>query len=221
MTMTKREKVLVTIVLVMAVVCVYFLFFLKPNMDEFRLLSDDITNKEMMSSTVQQQQQIIASMDKAIEDNEARIQELSGGISIGFDQPAVLVYLEKTVNEHATKVTFMFNNMRQTGQLYVCPVSISMVSSFDGLKALMAAFNDSPYFIKVVAINVTKPEQQTVPAAEEGDTIETPALSSPVADADEMNITLDIELYGQPGSVDTGKTYDFAEGYQYGGDIFN
>ena len=220
MTMTKREKILVSIVLVMAVVCVYFLFFLKPNMDEFRLLSSDITDKEMVSSTVQQQKQIITSMDKAIEENEARIKELSGGISTGFDQPAVLVYLEKTVNEHATKVTFMFNNMRQTGQLYVCPVSISMVSSFDGLKALMTAFNDSPYFIKVVAVNVTKPEQQIIPAAEEGET-ETPVLSSPVAATDEMNITLDVEFYGQSGTVEAGKTYDFAEGYQYGGDIFN
>ncbi len=221
MTMTKREKILVSIVLVMAVVCVYFLFFLKPNMDEFRLLSNDITDKEMMSSTVQQQKQIIASMDKAIEDNEARIKELSGGISTGFDQPAVLVYLEKTVNEHATKVTFTFNDMHQVGQLYVCPVSISMVSGFDGLKALMTAFNDSPYFIKVVAVNVTKPELQAIPATEEGDTGETTVPSSPVADIDEMNITLDIEFYGQPGSVEAGKTYDFAEGYQYGGDIFN
>ena len=220
MTMTKREKVLVSVVLVMAVFCLYFLFYFKPNMDQLSILKDDISNKESLAATVSQQRQIIAAMDKAIEDNEARIKELSGGISIGFDQPAVLVYLEKTVNEHATKYTFTFNDITQVGQLYVVPVNITMACSFDGLKALMSAFNDSPYFIKVVAIKVTTiPE--TTPVTQEGETTQTAVPSTPAVKNDEMAITLDIEFYGQPGELEAGRTYDFAEGYQYGGDIFN
>ncbi len=220
MTMSKREKILVSVVLVMAVFCLYFLFYFKPNMDQLSLLKDDITDKESLASTVAQQRQIITAMDKAIEDNEARIKELSGGISTGFDQPAVLVYLEKTVNEHAKKTTFLFNDLRQAGQLYVVPVSISMACRFDGLKALLKAFNESPYFIKVVAVTVTTlPEPP--PVIQEGETAETIVPSTSVPKNDEMAIKLDIEFYGRTGPLEAGKAYDFAEGYQYGGDIFN
>lgn len=220
MTMTKREKVLVSIVLVMAIVCFYFLFYLKPNMDELRLLSSDIADKEALASSVMQQKQIIASIDKAIEENEARIESMSGGITTGFDQPDVLVYLEKTVNEYATKTTFAFDTISQTGQLYVCPIKISMVGSFDGFKKLMAAFNDSPYFIKVVAVEITTPDRTATPDTEESETLVISAPSSPVAKNGEINVTLNIELYSRPGQLEEGKTYKFAEGYQYGGDIF-
>ncbi len=219
MTMTKREKILVSVVLVMAVFCLYFLFYFKPNIDELNLLNKDISNKETQASTVAQQRQIITAMDKAIEENEARIKVLGGGISTGFDQPSVLVYLEKTVNEHAKKTSFVFSDMNQVGQLYVVPVSISMECRFDGLKALMKAFNESPYFIKVVDIDVEM-LPQTIPIIQEGETTDA-VVSTTTTKKEEMAIKLDVEFYSRTGQSEPGIAHEFANGYQYGGDIFN
>jgi HAMP domain-containing protein len=62
MTMSKREKVLVSIVLVLGVFCLYFLTFLNPKLSELRTLNTDIDNKSIDASNVQMQEQIIAGM---------------------------------------------------------------------------------------------------------------------------------------------------------------
>lgn len=221
MTMTKREKVLVSIVLVLGLFCLYFLAYLNPKLSELRLLNLDIENKAVDASNVQMQEQVIAGIDAAIAVNEDKIAALNAGITTGFDQPALLVYLEKTVNEHATKTSLIFPYFERVGQFDVCSATIVMTSRYEGVKALLAAFGESPYFIKVVSL---KAELDTVRLAQiaseqqadaaEGGTGPAPSIDEP------LSVRLDIQIYTQPGAVDTA-SYDFAEGYQYGGDIFS
>lgn len=226
MTMSKREKVLVIIVLVMIILCLYFLFSLKPNLDELKVLNNDIEDKELQASTMAQQKIIISSIDKALKDNEASKNELDDGLTIGFDQPAALVYLKNTVNEHATKVMFKFDERRQVGQLSIATVQINMNSSFEGLKALLKAFGSGPYIIKVVSVEVTEPGEtaetpDVVVVDSEESTAQTTTPSSPVPDSGEKSVKLTIEIFTQPGEVAAGQAYEFSNGYQYGGDIFH
>jgi len=222
MNMSKREKVLVSVVMVLAVFCMYYLIFFKPNMDEMHTVNADIEEKTLECSNVQQQQQIINSMNKAISGNEAKIAELSKSITTGFDQPAALVYLEQTVNQYATKVGFVFTSNEQIGQLDACSVSITMASSYDGIKKLLAAFADSPYFIKVVSLQAAvDSEQQQAAANTAGTDSATPATTSLVSSDGKLSVVMGIEIYAQPGEPSGDTPHEFADGYQYGGDIFN
>jgi hypothetical protein len=222
MAMSKREKVLVSIVLVLGVFCLYFLTFLNPKLSELRTLNTDIDNKSIDASNVQMQEQIIAGMEKAITANEDKIAALNAGITSGFDQPAVLVYLEQTVNAHATKTGFVFPEFKQVGQFDVCFATISMTSNYDGIKALLAEFGESPYFIKVVSLSAELDTERIaqITAAQEANAAAGNTVV-PVPSADELvNVKMGIQIYAQPGAI--GETaYDFADGYQYGGDIFN
>ena len=216
--MTKREKVLVSIVLVLGVFCLYFLAYLNPRLNELRMLNLDIDNKAVDASNVQMQEQVIASVDRAIAANEEKIAALNIGITTGFDQPALLVYLEQTVNEHGTKTSLVFSDLQRVGQFDVCSATIVMTSSYDGLKALLAAFGESPYFIKVVSL---KAELDTKKIAQSAAQAEAAEGAAPVPSVDEpINVKMDIRIYTQPGAVGAA-AYDFAEGFQYGGNIFN
>ncbi len=222
MNMTKRERVLVFLVLVLAVVCLYYIFFLKPHMDQMRSLNDDISSKEMVVSTKQQQLQIINALDKSIAENEEKLSTESTHITVGMDQPAILVYLNETVSQHAQKVSFTFSEGQQAGQLIVYPVGITMVSDYEGIKNTLAALSDGTYLIKVVSLNIAAETKQE-PAAEtpqdEDDQPPSPPLpTSPVIT--DLNVTLMIEFYSQPGELPDAASHEFAEGYQYGGDIF-
>jgi Tfp pilus assembly protein PilO len=221
MSMSKREKVLVSIVLVLAVFCMYYLFFLKPNLDELKTVNTDIDNKTIEASNVQQQQQIIQSIDKAISANKAKIDELSDGITEGFDQPAALVYLEQTVNQHATKVGLLFTDPKQVGQFNVSTVTIAMTSTYDGIKELLKAFGDSPYFIKVVSLQAAIDTEQYQQASAPNTTSDgtTQPSTPPSSTADKLNVAMGIEIYAEPGTP-AEASYEFADGYQYGGDIF-
>lgn len=218
MTMSKREKVLVSIVLVLGLFCLYFLAYLNPKLNELRTLNIDIENKAVDASNVQMQEQIIAGIERAITANEDKIAALNAGITTGFDQPALLVYLEQTVSEHATKTSLIFPDFQRVGQFDVCFATIVMTSDYEGLKALLAAFGESPYFIKVVSL---KAELDTERLAKAAAAQETESGSVPIPSPDEpLSVRLDIQICTQPGAVGTA-VYDFAEGYQYGGDIFS
>ena len=219
MTMSKREKVLVSIVLVLGVFCLYFLAYLNPRLNELRTLNIDIENKAVDATNVQMQEQIIAGVDRAIAANEEKIAALNTGVTAGFDQPALLVYLEKTVSEHATKTGIIFPDFQRVGQFDVCSATIVMTSSYEGLKALLAAFGESPYFIKVVSLKAELDTERLVKAAAQAETAEGGTVPGPSID-EPVNVKMDIQIYTQPGSVGTA-VYDFAEGFQYGGDIFS
>jgi len=218
MTMTKREKILVSIVLVLGIFCLYFLAYLNAKLSELRALNLDIENKAVDATNVQMQEQIIASIDRSIATNEKKIDALNTGISTGFDQPALLVYLEQTINEHGTKTSLVFSDLMRVGQFDVCSATIAMTSSYEKLKALLAAFGESPYFIKVVSLKAELDTERIAQVTAQTDTVEGAAPAPSVNEP--LNVKMDIQIYTQPGSVGAA-VYDFAEGYQYGGDIFS
>lgn len=225
MNMTKRERILVSVVLVLAVFCLYYIFFLKPNMDELKTVNSDIESKEELVTSVRQEKQILSSAEETISGNEEKISELSDGISVGFDQPVILVYLEDTVNEYAKKVTFSFSDERQIGQLNVCPAKITMTSSYDGIKSILSDFENGPYFIKVVSLNVmtdAKMESETDSASDNPDEQPATTVKTVTADKDDdLIVTISVEFYSQLGDLVEASGYGFADGYQYGGDIFH
>jgi len=56
MSMTKREKILIVIVLILAVFFVYYMYLLKPRLDESEALKLDIENKKQLIATNEQMQ---------------------------------------------------------------------------------------------------------------------------------------------------------------------
>ena len=221
MNMTKRERVLVSIVLVLAVICLYYIFFLKPHMDQMRTLNDDISNQELLVSNGQQQLQIINALNKSIAENEEKLSSMNTQIATNMDQPTILVFLNETVNKHAKKVSFSFSEPGQVGQLDVFPVNITMISDYEGIKNTLAAFNDGAYLIKVVSLNITaETPNETVAEPQTDDEQGTQTAPQPINIFTDLNVSLSVEFYSQLGGLSEAESHAFAEGYQYGGDIF-
>lgn len=235
MSISKREKTLIVMVLILAVLCVYYIFFLKPYMDDMSELTVQKETKQIQVDTSTQQKRQIEELDRKIAEKKADISSFSQDISQGLDQPPILVYLEKTVNEHAKKMMFSFERVKQVGQMTICPVNITMISSYDGLKKVLSAFSEGKYVIRVTELSAmhssqySNQEQPVVydPATDEeaaANVMTQPEPQSPTIDIgidNPIEVTLSIEVFSIAGEIPADKTYEFDSGdLQYGGDIF-
>ena len=236
MSMSKRERTLVTVVLILALVCAYYLFFLKPHIEEMNTLLMDQSSKEMLVLTYDEQAARLNQIDAEIAENEALATSYSDTISQGFDQPPMLVYLEETVNAHAEKVMFAFKDQKAYGQLEVTPVTATMICSYDGLKSLLSALAEEEYFIKVTNMNVNyspiyeeaDTDDGTVDGTVDGTIDGTVDGTNDEAETQltvigyNLNVTMELEIYNLAGDIPPDTEYTFDDDFQqFGGDIFD
>ena len=173
MKVSKREKTLLIIVLMLALICAYYLLFLKPYLTEINDLNIELANNETQAQTYAQLKVNVDNIDNQIEEKRNEIEEFSHDISTGFDQPPVLVYLEETVGYHGEKNMFVFGTSEQVGQMIISPVKITMVTTYDELKGFISDVSEGEYIIKVTSIqaSVTSPiEEGNVEATDGGAT---------------------------------------------------
>ena len=226
MNISKREKRLIVIVLVLAIIFVYYIYFLKPYFDDMNELATEKTNKQILIDTNNQQLNTIKQLDKDIAEKENQLEDYSVNLSQGFDQPPVLVYLEKIITENAQKVMFMFNDVSKFEQLEICPITIIMTSTYDNLKIILEEISDGEYFFKVTSLDAIVVQAIPVEVTYQvfdpdlGENIEITSMQAP-KNSGMLDVTLSLEYYSNSGEIPSDTTYTFDDvSYEYGGDIF-
>ncbi|MBT3318908.1 MAG: hypothetical protein HN389_03940 [Clostridia bacterium] len=169
MKISKRERTLIFIVLILAAVGAYYLLFLKPYMTEINELNIEKANSEIQVETYAQLKTNVDALDVQIEEKEAEIIEYSKNISTGFDQPPVLVYLEDTVGMYAQKKMFVFGMADYMGQMTISPVIITMVTTYDGLTGFIDEVTQNDYIVNVTQIEARIVEQAADPDEQVGE----------------------------------------------------
>lgn len=230
MKVSKREKTLLLIVLMLAIVCAYYLLFLKPYLTEISDLNIQKTNSETQVQTYTQLKKNVDLINEQIEEKRLEIVDYSNDILIGFDQPPVLVYLEETVGKYAQKNMFVFGIPEFIGQMSTSPVKVTMLTTYDGLKGFIEEITNGEYIINVSSIQtMIASSLQDGGQLEEGNN-ETDNNEPAPSENTEMSIdgsdnllevTLELKVYSMLGEVPTDKEYKFDnKSYSYGGDIF-
>ena len=218
MSMTKREKRLVVILLIFVVFFVYYMLFLKPYLDDMTKINNKIAQDSVKVENNLANQESNNALIERITLLEQQVGELSIGISQGFDQPPMLVYLEDTINKHAKKMTFSFENVSQNGQLFVCPVTVTMQSTYEGIKNILSELAQGAYFVKVVELKVENggvSEVTTTQMTEDGETVPVTTVVE-----NDLNVSLKLEFFSIAGDVPADTVYSFDDNLSVGGDIF-
>lgn len=226
MTMTKREKILIFIVLILAVLCVYYIYFLQPCFKELDNLNSENALKE---STLSTNEMIEASTKKATDDIEEiknDIALMNGSIMQQFDQPAVLVYLDETIRKHANKIMYDFEEITIVGQLKVCQVKVTMITTYENLKAILKSLQQGEYFASVVGLEaklnvIIEIEDPLASGTEDSADKESPSTDSvPSVPENSLAVGILLEFYNTGEDIPPDREYPFSNGHSYGGDIF-
>jgi cell division protein FtsB len=225
MSMTKREKILIAVVLILAVICVYYLYILKPSLDQLGKLNADNANKGLSVSTGEQIQAMVESIEEKIADDESRIAQYSDTVLSKFDQPAAIVYLYDTISQYGRKIMFSFEEIKDVQLIKVNRVTVTLNATYDGLKKLVKALSEGEYYVKVTGVeaSVITPDSDAgvQPSGETGLAEEPAAVPpSPSLPNNTLSITMTLEFYNFDGEIPPDKQYTFSDGASYGGDIF-
>ncbi len=197
MKVSKREKTLLIVVLMLALVSAYYLLFLKPYLTEISDLNIQLANNETQVQTYAQLKANVDNIEKQIEEKRNEIDEFSHDISAGFDQPPVLVYLEDTVGRHGEKNMFVFGRSEQVGQMIISPVTITMVTTYDELKGFISDVTEGEYIVKVTSIqaSVTSPIEEGNAEMDTGDTTTGDAATGDAATGETADGEAESNLY--------------------------
>lgn len=189
---------------------------------------DNLSNNQQMQNKIDQ-------LKSSISGNESEIVKYGSGITKGFDQPSLLVYLNETVNKNASKISFQFTDIKPLGQLEACDVRVVMTGTYDGLKKILSDLNTGKYLVNVISLKASvhtddpstasPTTTDTAPNQKVGSNSKPkPSASpSPIAsgESDLLDITMDLQFYNYPGDVPPNTSYPFVtSSTQYGGDIF-
>ena len=214
MSISKREKILIVIFFLIASICLYYFFFLKPHMEEMSTLNENISEYETQVITNKQLYHNKNALAEQMDTQQTQLDELSKGITRGFDQPPLLVYLDDTVKEYGTKITYLFSEVRQSGELYVCPVTVTLTADYNGIKDILKTLAEGEYFVKVTGLLITAFDQPVVEVLDEDDETVVPEQGR------ELSVTLHLEFYSLIGDIPPDTTYTFSDGYRFGTDVF-
>jgi len=220
MSISKREKILILILLVIALFCLYYFFFFKPYMDDISEINNNITESEVQVLTNRQLMSTENTLAAEIEEKTAQLETLSANITQGFDQPPLLVYLDQTINRYGTKITYLFSQVKQMGELYACPVTVVMKADYDGIKKILTAFSEGEYFVKVTGLIVSAFDTDLAPQTAAPPEEEPEETSAEPSSENLLSVTLYLELYSLLGEIPPDTAYDFSDGYRFDTDVF-
>ena len=234
MSISKRERILIIVVVLLALLGAYYLYYLKPNMDEVSELNSDIENLQLQKSAHDQQTTQAELLKSQIEDMDEQLALYGDSIAHSFDQPPVLVYLSDTINTYASKNLIQFDMTQQTGPIERYVITITMTATYDGLKQVLSALEDSPYLIRISGMSISTDTQITVMGTEtdteETESTDTAAGSDissdttnqqvPISSLKSIAVTLTADFYCLAGEIPEDAAYEFDTDRQYGGDIF-
>ncbi len=226
MSISKRERTLLIIVALLALFGAYYLLYLKPCTDDIKELNAEIETKELQVFANNQQKSKATQFQQDIDEINAQLKSYGENAAHQFDQPPVLEYLSKTVNDYGLKNVIAFSRTDQTGAIERYEIAITMITNYDGLKGLLSALEKAPYLLRISALEIDTGGERTLlntdtaadtdedtnsdtPADagtdETADTVETTGTDTAATDGTQ-NITVDIASEKQ---VTVKMTLDF------------
>jgi|GEM_PF-1924673 hypothetical protein len=243
MSISKRERILLVIVALLALFGAYYLLYLKPCLDEISALNSDNETKVLQVYANGQQITRARQLEEDIAGLDEQLALYGDSTAHSFDQPPVLVYLSDTISDCAAdKNTIRFERTGQTGPIERYIVTISMVASYDELKRVIAAFEEAPYMLRISGLTVSTDAQVALidlgggtgtdgSTDTAGDTTgDTPTDADTTQDSEttlvditslkEIAVTMTLDFYCLSGEISEDTVYTFDGARQYGGDIF-
>ncbi len=237
MSISKRERMLLIIVALLALFGAYYLLYLKPCMDEIKELNSDIETKELQVFANEQQKNNAEKLQQEIDSMDEQLAQYGDSAAYSFDQPPVLVYLSKTVSDHAVKNSIEFKRTEQTGMIERYQINIEMMGTYDEFKKVLKALEKAPYMIRISGLMIETPLLDISIQTTAGDGTDTNAGNDTGKDTptdtgtdvqEAMNFSLKkqivatmmLDYYCLPGIIPSDTVYTFDTARQYGGDIF-
>jgi septal ring factor EnvC (AmiA/AmiB activator) len=224
MKLSRREKILLILVVVLALGAVYYFYFLTPFTKEMTQIQSDIAQKQTEFSTLNMQNGQLKLLDKQIDDLKTQNKELLDKIPTGFDQADLLNFIYDLTKSKSDKTSYIFEQPVDYVKIDCQKATLTFNTNYGNLKEILNTLKTCRFNNRIVLMVATTKEQEAAkPSDNEGDGKsedgeETADTGNP---AYTLNVVLTVEFYNIKGDIPADKKYDFGNGSKGKSNLFS
>lgn len=197
MRFSKREKILLSIVLIVALGAVYYFYFLSPFLSEMKSIKDDILKKQSELDILSLENSQLQILGEQIKDLEAQNDELSKKIPIGFDQPDLINFLHGLMEKYAQKMSFDFEAPADLVKIDKIKTTLRFFTNYVNFKAILRQLKESRFNNRILMMDAGIIDASSVSGAPEANS------------QYNLEVIMMLEFFNLKGEIPSGRAYDF------------
>lgn len=165
MNTAKRDKIILSVLVIIIIGVIMFYVSIKPNMDEIKDLNAKISSAQESIDGLKGKSQLINELKKQLEEAEANVKDAEGDMSNFDDYALYLSDFQDITDNRATSTQIVFNGAvaSESGHYTVVKANISFLCKYDDLKYIMSALLENNVHCYDVAISESTPGDYSDP----------------------------------------------------------
>lgn len=196
MKLTKRERIMLpsVLIVILAALFINFVYFpVNKEVKSLQLQSDDLDAQILEAKGKQAQ---VEMLEKRISDQQKALEENNKDILKIWDQPELLVFMEKNMSSLCKKNTIEFFDPETADTIQTGDVNVTVNTDYDSLQKLWKKLEEAKYFNTITGFTINRASDNT----EEGKT------------SKELEVSMNVRFYSQNTQEQYPKKYDFMNG---------
>jgi hypothetical protein len=239
MKLTKREKILLLGGLFAVAIAVFVIYVYQPltkEVDKLQFQSEELTFR---LQEVKSKQGQIEELEDKLDTLQKEITAKHSDVFKIWDQAELLVFVEETIDDLCEKESIDFFDVTKTDSIQSGDIALKFKTDYDGLQTIWDRFEKAKYFNTVITFELAKSEEETfiqptsgisdteaegedsLLAANTGDTQAVDTNNTQAANAEELEVTMNLRFYAQNTADPYPEEYDFMNGVYGKDNIFH
>lgn len=199
MQLTRREKVLIAIFIVVSLVTVSYVFFYKPLVEDIEAMSVQMREVEDLPLRIKLKEEQLTALEQEYQELSIKVSETLESLQWHDDHPGLVVQLYQIFSSRSQRQQIEFGEMEQHADFCLMPVNVIFTAVYDDFKDILVQLENSPYKNYIQALDV-----QTIDGGSS------------------VSVNMSLRFYFKPEPAPNGLEYPFLKEGVYGkGNPFN
>ena len=159
---SNREKLLLLVVLALVVIYFFIDKMYTPITDEVKELRKQSEDLAIQVDNMDDKEELIADLSTQVETLQKEIDEVNKDIFVVWDDPELLVYIEKVMGKYGEVKSEVFAEALDATGYWTGDVTLSYEANYENIKKLMSEFEKNKYFNTVVTFDISSRSAEQV-----------------------------------------------------------
>lgn len=204
MKLTKREGILLIIVLIAGVLVLFYNFFYMPMQKEIASLETKYEQIEAEADNTKMYNDLTVQLNDELNTLQSDLEQAYVGFPDQWDQAEMLVYIEDLLEDLCDKQTLKIYDKEENGRISSASIGLEIITDYSRMKKILDKFETGNKFCIVETIEIIPKDEND-------------SEWKPV----KLEVKLSIKFYTQNKDKEDSKDYEFMNGKFKQNELFN
>lgn len=204
MKLTKREGILLIIVLIAGVLVLFYNFFYMPMQKEIAGLETKYEQIEAEADNTKMYNDLTVQLNDELNTLQSDLEQAYVGFPDQWDQAEMLVYIEDLLEDLCDNQTLKIYDKEENGRISSASIGLEIITDYSRMKKILDKFETGNKFCVVETIEIIPKDEND-------------SEWKPV----KLEVKLSIKFYTQNKDKEDSKDYEFMNGKFKQNELFN